>query len=106
MTESQIGEYQELININLNKIKRQVNQIEPGGANRKRFNVINCIWKILGVLLKSQHSMNTKKKRWKLYVWALKTNNPSFLSNTTFSFNRLCGIIYSVKTNSKNKFPL
>ena len=53
MTESQIGEYQELININLNKIKRQVNQIEPGGANRKRFNVINCIWKILGVLLKS-----------------------------------------------------
>lgn len=35
MTESQIGEYTELININLNKIKKQVNQIEPGGGNEK-----------------------------------------------------------------------
>lgn len=43
MTESQIGEYTELININLNKIKRQVNQIEPGGGNRERYNTINSI---------------------------------------------------------------
>lgn len=43
MTESQIGEYTELININLNKIKKQVNQIEPGGGNRERYNIINNI---------------------------------------------------------------
>ena len=43
MTESQIGEYTELININLNKIKRQVNQIEPGGGNLERYDVINSI---------------------------------------------------------------
>lgn len=43
MTESQIGEYTELININLNKIKKQVNQIEPGGDNRERYKTINCI---------------------------------------------------------------
>lgn len=43
MTESQIGEYTKLININLNKIKRQVNQIEPGGDNRERFQTINSI---------------------------------------------------------------
>lgn len=43
MTESQIGEYTELININLNKIKRQVNQIEPGGGNIERYDVINSI---------------------------------------------------------------
>ena len=43
MTESQIGEYTELININLNKIKKQVNQIEPGGGNRGRYNIINNI---------------------------------------------------------------
>lgn len=40
MTESQIGEYTELININLNKIKRNVNQIEPGGGNSERFAII------------------------------------------------------------------
>lgn len=43
MTESQIGEYTELININLNKIKRQVNQIEPGGGNIERYDVISSI---------------------------------------------------------------
>jgi hypothetical protein len=43
MTESQIGEYRELININLNKIKKQVNQIEPKGGNRERYDVINSI---------------------------------------------------------------
>lgn len=43
MTESQIGEYTELININLNKIKRQVNQIEPGGGNLERYDVISSI---------------------------------------------------------------
>jgi uncharacterized radical SAM superfamily Fe-S cluster-containing enzyme len=43
MNESQIGEYQELININLNKIKKQVNQIEPRGGNRERFQTINSI---------------------------------------------------------------
>lgn len=43
MTESQIGEYTELININLNKIKKQVNQIEPGGGNIERYDVINSI---------------------------------------------------------------
>ena len=43
MTESQIGEYQELININLNKIKRQVNQIEPGGGNEERLEIIREI---------------------------------------------------------------
>lgn len=43
MTESQIGEYTDLIDINLNKIKRQVNQIEPGGDNRERYNIINNI---------------------------------------------------------------
>lgn len=43
MTESQIGEYQETININLNKIKRNVNQIEPGGGNIERYDVINSI---------------------------------------------------------------
>lgn len=43
MTESQIGEYTELININLNKIKKQVNQIEPGGGNRERYSTINSI---------------------------------------------------------------
>lgn len=43
MTESQIGEYQELININLNKIKKHVNQIEPGGGNLERYDVINSI---------------------------------------------------------------
>ena len=43
MTESQIGEYTELININLNKIKKQVNQIEPSGGNRERYNTINSI---------------------------------------------------------------
>ena len=43
MTESQIGEYTELININLNKIKRQVNQIEPNGGNIERYNTINSI---------------------------------------------------------------
>ena len=43
MTESQIGEYTELININLNKIKKQVNQIEPEGGNRERFQTINSI---------------------------------------------------------------
>lgn len=43
MTESQIGEYTELININLNKIKRQINQIEPGGGNLERYDVISSI---------------------------------------------------------------
>ena len=43
MTESQIEEYQECININLNEIKRNVNQIEPGGSNRERYGVINSI---------------------------------------------------------------
>jgi hypothetical protein len=43
MTESQIGEYTELININLNKIKRNVNQIEPGGDNRERYSTIGSI---------------------------------------------------------------
>ena len=43
MTESQIGEYTELININLNKIKKHINQIEPGGGNRERYNTINSI---------------------------------------------------------------
>jgi hypothetical protein len=43
MTESQIGEYQELININLNKIKRQVNQIEPRGGNLERYDIISSI---------------------------------------------------------------
>ena len=43
MTESQIGEYTELININLNKIKKHVNQIEPSGGNRERYNIINNI---------------------------------------------------------------
>lgn len=43
MTESQIGEYQELININLNKIKKHVNQIEPEGGNLERYDVISSI---------------------------------------------------------------
>ena len=43
MTESQIGEYTELININLNKIKKQVNQIEPRGGNLERYDVISSI---------------------------------------------------------------
>ena len=43
MTESQISEYTDLIDINLNKIKKQVNQIEPGGGNRERYNIINSI---------------------------------------------------------------
>jgi hypothetical protein len=43
MTESQIGEYQELININLNKIKKQVNHIEPRGGNLERYDIINSI---------------------------------------------------------------
>ena len=43
MTESQIGEYTELININLNKIKKHVNQIEPSGGNRERYNTINSM---------------------------------------------------------------
>lgn len=43
MTESQIEEYQERISINLNEIKRNVNQIEPRGGNRGRFQAINSI---------------------------------------------------------------
>lgn len=66
MTESQIGEYTELININLNKIKKQVNQIEPGGGNIERYDVINsileCIMHTIETMAQDEYMEEFKKK--------------------------------------------
>ena len=66
MTESQIGEYQELININLNKIKRQINQIEPGGGNLERYDVISSILEdtkhIIETMAQDEYMEEFKKK--------------------------------------------
>lgn len=66
MTESQIGEYTELININLNKIKKQVNQIEPGGGNRERLqtinSILNCIKSTIGEMWLDEYREEFNKK--------------------------------------------
>lgn len=66
MTESQIGEYQELININLNKIKKQVNQIEPRGGNSERFAIItqllNDIAKTITIMDLEEYNEELKNK--------------------------------------------
>lgn len=67
MTESQIGEYTEYININLNKIKRQVNQIEPGGGNSERFAIItrllNDIAKTITIMDLEEYKEELKKEK-------------------------------------------
>ena len=67
MTESQIGEYQELININLNKIKKQVNQIEPRGGNSERFAIItqllNDIAKTITIMDLEEYKEELKKEK-------------------------------------------
>ena len=66
MTESQIGKYQELININLNKIKKQVNQIEPRGGNSEHFAIItqllNDIAKTIAIMDVDEYKEELKNK--------------------------------------------
>lgn len=67
MTESQISEYQERININLNEIKRNVNQIEPGGGNSERFAVItqllNDIAETIEIMDIAEYNEELKKEK-------------------------------------------
>ena len=62
MTESQIGEYTELININLNKIKKQVNQIEPSGGNEKRLEIIREILEATNSIINLMYIQERKHK--------------------------------------------
>ena len=66
MTESQIGEYIELININLNKIRKNVNQIEPGGGNLERYdvicNILECTQRTIETMAQNEYMEEFKKK--------------------------------------------
>lgn len=67
MTESQIGEYTELIKIKLNHIGKNINQIEPGGGNVALLNLIKAYVKeinnTLDIMIRDDSYKGEKKNK-------------------------------------------